>query len=209
MTGRMAGSARRRRRGGDDGFTMVELLVSMFLFALVLTLISSAVLVMVHSLRKQQGQSDDLDAGRKVVTLLDHQVRYANTVRAVSTTGTATYIAWQTGDTNQPQSCTLWRFDSAAQTLAYKTWDIVTSTNGATNVSAWHPEAFNVVTIGAQPVFSTTPTSAVANTHTQASFVFGIKNGNPSTVSTNQVTLTAINSIDASASTSACGQVTS
>lgn len=193
----------------ESGFTMVELLVSMFLFALVMALISSAVLVMFHSLRKQQGQADDLDAGRKVVTLLDHQVRYANTVRSVSTSGTATYIAWQTGDTNQPQSCTLWRFDSAAKTLAYKTWDIVISTNTATDVSAWHPQAFNVVTIGSQPVFSTTPTSTVANTHTQASFVFGIKNGNPSTVSANQVTLTAINTADASASPSACGQVTS
>lgn len=190
---------------------MVELLVSMFMFALVMSLISSAVLVMFHSLRKQQGQSDDLDAGRKVVTLLDHQVRYANTVRTVSTSGTATYIAWQTGDTNQPQSCTLWRFDSAAQTLAYKTWDIVTATNpsSAANVSVWHPQAIHVVAIGSNPVFSTIPTSTVATTHTQASFLFGIKNGNPSTVSANQVTLTAINSADASASSSACGQVTS
>lgn len=199
-----------RRDGGHErGFTLIELLVSMTMFAVVLTLVSSALLVMQHSLRKQQGQSDDLDAGRKVISLLDHQVRYANTVRAVSTTGTATYIAWQTGDTNQPQSCTLWRFDSAAQTLAYKTWDVVTSNNTAANISAWHPEALNVVAVGTQPVFSTAPTSAVANTHTQTSFVFGIKHGNPSTVSANQVTLTAINSTDASASSIVCGQVTS
>lgn len=209
---------RLRSRQADDGFTLVELLVSMFLFLIVLALVASATLVMEHGLRKSQGQSDNLDASRKVLLLLDRQVRYANAITqpGVGATPTATYIEWQSGDTNQPQTCTQWRYDSAGATLAYRTWQVPTVTGATVTPTAWVTEAFGVTKVGSTPVFTTTalpvntaaPSGTTAN-HASVSVAFAVTHGaRPSTTSATQVTLTAVNTTGIVTLAAVCNQVT-
>lgn len=207
---------RLRDRRGEDGFTLVELLVSIFLFAIVLALVASATLVMEHGLRKSQGQSDNLDASRKVLLLLDRQVRYANAITqpGVGATPTASYIEWQSGDTNQPQTCTQWRYDSAGATLAYRTWQVPTVTGASVTPTGWVPEAFGVSKVGSTSVFATTalpvgtatPPGTTAN-HASVSVVFAVKHGaQPSTTSASQVTLTAVNTAGIATLKTVCNQ---
>ena len=205
-------------RQDGEGFTLVELLVSMFLFVIVLALVASATLVMEHGLRKSQGQSDNLDASRKVLLLLDRQVRYANAITqpGVGATPTATYVEWQSGDTNQQQTCTQWRFDSAAGTLAYRTWPVPTVTGAPVTPTGWVTEAFGVSRVGSAPVFTTTalPVGAVVPSgttasHASVSVAFALKHGaRPSTTSASQVTLTAVNTTSLATPSAVCNQVT-
>lgn len=215
----------------EEGFTLVELLVAMSIFAIVLALISSSVLVMEHALRKSQGQSDNLDASRKVIQLLDRQVRYANAITqpGVGATATSTYIEWRTGDTSgegvQTQTCTQWRFDGAAGTLGYRTWAVPAKKSDPTTATAWVNEAFGVVAVAGTPVFSTTaqpaatasPTATPAGSpsgdpsdslgHAEISFSFAIKHGgNPSTTSRSQVSLAAVNTSGIATGQAVCGQ---
>lgn len=210
----------------EDGFTLVELLVSMMIFVIVLTLVFSGTMVMEHALRKAQGQSDNLDASRKVIQLLDRQVRYANAITqpGVGATPTSTYIEWQSGDTDQPQTCTQWRFDSAAGTLGYRTWAVPTTQGGAVTATAWVNEAFGVAAVSGTPVFSTTaqpvatatptPTATASGglltsvSHAEVTVTFTIRHGgNPSTTSKSQVSLTAVNTDGTATGQAVCGQV--
>lgn len=203
----MIRALRGRREPAESGFTLVELLVSMMLFAVVLAMVTSGMIVMQKGLRKAQGQTDNLDASRAVIELLDRQVRYANTITqpGAGTSGD-TYVEWRTGDTGQPQTCTQWRFDPTAQTLSYRSW---AATSPPGTPTAWATKATNVVQSGSAPLFTTTAlpvgqAQAAANNsiHASLTVVFAIRHGvNPSTTSKSQVTLTAINTKNAVPST--------
>src|SRR3954453_7099763 len=113
----------RRRRRDDAGYTLTELLVSMGIFALLLALVAAATTSMFGSLRKQTGQTDNLDSSRKVITLLDKQVRYAN---AITSPGTGSdgnfYVEWRAGNTNQQQTSYQWRWVTTTKLLQYPSW---------------------------------------------------------------------------------------
>ncbi len=211
--------AARRRRGAvaDEGFTLVELLCAMFLFAVVLVLISSATLSMVHSLRKEQGQADNLDGARKALELLDHQTRYANAITqpGLGTSSTAQYIEFQTGNTvtaafpNPPQTCYQWRLNPTTQLLQYRSWPAVASTAAATS-GGWQTQLTGAVVSGNTAVFATnalpvgTPAAKNGLLHASLTITFGAKHGNPSTTTTNTLTLTAVDTTSLATNTSVC-----
>ncbi len=217
------GRLRSRSRDPDEGFTLVELMVAMFLFAVVLALVASATVVMARSLRKQQAQSDNLDGSRKVINLLDRQVRYANAITqpGPNTAGTATYVEWQTGDTNQPQTCYQWKLDSASGVLAYRTWPATTMV-----ATAWNNEAFGAVAIAGTPVFQTTadpgptgtatatPTASasagpIVTSHAALTITFGLTHGSPVTTTKSAVTLAAIGTTGTATPANTCAVVKS
>jgi prepilin-type N-terminal cleavage/methylation domain-containing protein len=227
----------RRRRGSsrgprDDGFTLVELICAMFLFAVVLALISSATLSMVRSLRKEQGQSDNLDGARKAIELLDHQVSYANAVSQPGTTSTGQYIEFQilnqlsptstvsptaSGYIASTQTCYQWRLNTVSSLLQYRAW---TATTGAatTTTGGWVTEATGAVVSGSTPVFATnaqayasasatataTATATISPTASTITVTFGVKHGNPSTTTQNAVSLTALNTGGLATTQSVC-----
>ena len=168
---------RARYRRADQGFTLVELLCAMFLFAVVLTIISGATISMVHSLRKQQGQSDNLDGSRKALELLDHQVRYANAVAVPGTNAAATaqYAEFQLGNTQpvgQPQTCDQWRLDTTTKLMQYRSWPAVaagvaaTTTTGSVSGGGWVTQVTGAVQIGSTSVFTMTQAVAPATSAT-------------------------------------------
>src|SRR4051812_14728077 len=100
-----------QQRADDRGTTLVELLVVVAVFGIFITLFTAATTSMFGQLRRQQGTTDNLDTTRKVILLLDKQVRYAN---FIATPGTGTdgnsYVEWRTGNSGQQQTCTQWRY---------------------------------------------------------------------------------------------------
>jgi prepilin-type N-terminal cleavage/methylation domain-containing protein len=210
----------------EDGFTLVELLCAMFLFAVVLTIISSATLSMVHTLRKQQGQSDNLDASRKALELLDRQTRYANAITqpGANAAGTAQYIEFQTGNAPTaaipapPQTCYQWRLDSTTKSLQYRTWPAVAS-NAAATATAWNSQVIGAVAPAGTPVFETnaqpapgaaaaqTPLASapgVQSTHASVQVSFAVVHGHPSASTQNQVTLTAVDTTGLTTASAVC-----
>jgi prepilin-type N-terminal cleavage/methylation domain-containing protein len=175
---------RRGRSKDERGFTLTELLVSMGIFALLLA----------------------LDNSRKVVTLLDKQVRYAN---AINTPGTGTdgnfYVEFRVGNTNQQQTCYQWRWVTTAKTLQYRTWmpDLFGGA-GTPAATSWVSIGTGVSKSGATPIFDITPdTAAVTTSHELLTVMFVSTHGKPAKSTTSRVGLTAANSTSASAPVSA------
>jgi prepilin-type N-terminal cleavage/methylation domain-containing protein len=191
---------RRRRKSVDAGFTLVELMVSMIVFAIILGIITTAIVAMLHQEQRQTGQADNLDASRKVIEMLDHSLRYAN---GVSQPGTGTdgsyYVEWQSGNTNQTQTCTQWRYVPTGGKLQQRTWT-VPAVGGTVTAGAWATEAVGMSPVNSStPIFSLSTTSS--NTKEEVDVAFTATNGAPSTSSASQISLTAINSTTPTAPT--------
>jgi type II secretory pathway pseudopilin PulG len=189
---------RDRRLSEDDGISLVEVIVSTLIFAIILTVITATIVTMFRQVRVQTGQTNDLTAARNVVTKLDHQVRYAN---AVSTPGTGTdgsyYVEFRTGNLNQQQTCTQWRFVPVGGAVQYRTWLPLLAGVGSTTPSGWNTVGVGFSLIGATPFFSITPASVAqssVDTHYALTVAFNASSGAPAVTSQSQVTITAINS---------------
>jgi Tfp pilus assembly protein PilW len=197
---------RLRRDRGDSGATLTELLVSMGVFAMLLALVAASTTSMFDSLRKQTGQTDNLDNSRKVITLLDKQVRYAN---AVNTPGTGTdgnfYVDFRIGNTNQQQTCYQWRWVTTTKALQYRTWkpDLFGGA-GTPAATSWITIGNGVSKSGATPIFSITPdTAAVTASHELLTVTFVSTHGKPAKSTTSRVGLTAANTSSSGAPVSA------
>lgn len=185
-----------RRRHDDSGYTLVELLVSMGVFAMLLGLIATATSMMVRDLTAQTGQTDNLDSSRKVVNLLDKQVRYANAINSPGTgTDGALYVEWRSGNSGQTQSCTQWRWAPATNLLQYRAWKLPFSGPAP----SWVTQSDGIYQSGAAPVFSISNVlpnpapSGVTQRREALTVSFAVKNGNPKKTSVTEVRLTAQN----------------
>jgi prepilin-type N-terminal cleavage/methylation domain-containing protein len=198
------------RQGHDDrGYTLTELLVSMALFAILLALVAAATTTMFTSLRKQTGQTDNLDNSRKVVQLLDKQVRYASAINTPVTGSDGNlYVEWLSGNLNQQQTCYQWRWVVSGSQLQYRTWSYYSATpDNSFGLTGWVPEGTGVSQSGSTAIFSITPdTSAVTASHELLTVMFVSTHGKPSKITTSKVSLTAANSTGSTAPTTAVCQ---
>ncbi|MDX6285420.1 MAG: hypothetical protein QOG53_905 [Frankiales bacterium] len=191
----------------DRGATLVELIVVMGVFGIFIALFTAATTSMFGQVRRQQGTTDNLDTTRKVILLLDKQVRYAN---FISTPGTAadgnTYVEWRTGNTGQQQTCTQWRYVTTAKTLQYRRWLPPLSGVGAVTASAWVTEGTGINLKAGSPIWSITATSPSA-TREALTVTFVSRHGNPAKSTNSQVTLTGLNTPSAVPSGATCTEV--
>lgn len=205
-------AALRRPRGlRDGGFTLVELLVSLALFSVLLGIFGAALSLMFRNVRYQQGASDGLDASRKVLSLFDKQVRYANAIETPGTTGTAGsltwWVEWQSGVAGQQQTCTQWQLQPSGQ-LRVRTWQNPLVSGGPiTGMTAWSTKATRVMPQSGVAPFAFPPASVLLTTTRQQLVVsFLASYGAPVVKSPSSVTLTALNTTSSgSLLTSLCG----
>jgi len=128
MTGalRRARAARARRAAGDGGYTLVELVVAMGVFAAVLAVFMSALLLMFRDTNRVQTVGRNSDGLRKAFMTLDRQVRYADGVNVPGPAvpgGRTFYAEFRTPqDGAIVAQCYQWRYDATAGTLAWRTW---------------------------------------------------------------------------------------
>ena len=192
----------RRRHRDDTGYTLTELLVSMAIFAVLLALVATATTMMFNSFRRQSGQTDNLDNSRKVISLLDKQVRYANAVNTPATgTDSNFYVEFRVGNTNQQQTCYQWRYNVSGKSLQYRTWQpFLTTGVGTPTATSWVTVGNGVGKSGTTPVFSITPpTGATTPSHEYLTITFTSTHGKPSKTTTSQVSLTAQNTSSSTA----------
>lgn len=136
------------RRAGDnghreDGFTILEVVVSMSIFLVVLAVFLAGMVSMTRGTSRAQTTADAGDALRIAFQNMDQQIRYSSSINypGAGTSG-AVYVEFIT--TAQPDGqaplCTQWRYDPSAGSLGYRT---VRDAAGATP-SAWRDVAFDI-----------------------------------------------------------------
>lgn len=155
---------RRRRRlrptryQAGDGFTIVELLISMILLAVVSTSFLAATNAIYSGIHKQQGITDAADGNRRAFELLDKQVRYAS---AINTPGTAAdgnfYVEYQWSKSNgslDTPTCSQWRLNPTTDVLQWRSW-------AATGVTLTPAPAWTTVDTGVANNPATAPPFAL------------------------------------------------
>lgn len=207
-----------RQRQGEEGFTLIELMVTMVIMALVAVM----VLVSIVNVMTQQNQAASLDQTASQVGLafitLDKEIRYAATLdcpygwtgspgdscatappdaSAVPSGDYALtfYSAWTAATLGHAQ-CTEVLYDTTKGQLEQRTWDAASSASTATG---WSTIASGLSTTPSQAVFSV-PSSTSASLIRQqvtVSLTSSSAHSVPAVSSTAQVTFTAINSTTA------------
>ncbi|WP_297082200.1 hypothetical protein [uncultured Demequina sp.] len=126
---------RSSRRGDDSGLTVVELVVSMGIFAAVIVVFMTAVASMSSSTVRTQAASDATSALRTVYQRLDKEVRYASEINPPGVVGDDHYVEYlipESTGTGDPL-CVQWRVDASEAELQRRTW----TPGDASSVSAW------------------------------------------------------------------------
>jgi len=136
VTGAPEGFDTSGQESRDAGFTMTELLTSMFIFAVIISIFLAGMVSMTSSTVRAQDVSDAGDSVRLAFQTLDKQIRYADSINSpgVGSSG-AHYVEFLTSaqEDGLLPLCTQWRYDPTAATLSYRTWrDAPTGT-----VSEW------------------------------------------------------------------------
>jgi prepilin-type N-terminal cleavage/methylation domain-containing protein len=157
LSGLLRAGQRPERGGPDDaGFTLVELIVAMFLFSLLLGIFMSGIVLMTRDTVRVQNISNTEDEARRAFDRFDRQLRYASAVNPPGRVGNDWYFEYQTTATGSVTGqCTQWRVQQSTQQLQVRTWDDAT----AATASGWAPVASHV---------SNDPTSEVPFTFTPA-----------------------------------------
>lgn len=193
-----------RPQSGEEGFSLIELLVVLGLFSVLIALLTSASALMFKDVRRQQGQSDTLDAGRRVVAVLDKQVRYANAVNTPSTAADGSqYVEWrQVEAATGQQTCVQWRWYAPGKRLEYRTGK-PDATGTVLALSGWNVRADGVIpevtaSGTAVPVFAL-PASAevLVLARAQLTVRFQVERSIPPVRTSTQVSLTALNTASA------------
>jgi type II secretory pathway pseudopilin PulG len=190
----MRATLRRRFHTSDEGTSLIELLVVMIIVTMIMAIITTAIVNMVHTSQRERGQTNNLDASRKIITLLDHSVRYANaiTLPGIGTDGSL-YFEFRTGNSGQQQTCTQWRYVSTGGVVQWRTWQPPLSGLGTVTASSWATAAIGISPIGSTPIFSVTASSS-ADAKEELNVAFTSTSGAPPSHSASQVTFTAVNS---------------
>jgi len=142
--------------GGQGGFTLVELMVTMGVLSIFMAMMAGIFETMNMTTSKTvsigQTSSQLYDAFLRV----DKEMRYAAAINQPGQSGTDWYVEFQSTYTGVPV-CTQLRVDTASQQFQQRTW---TETGSPITASAWTPLATSIVNNPTTQVpFAFTPTS--------------------------------------------------
>lgn len=149
--------ARHFRDSDDTGFSLIETLVAMSIFAVFMGLVMAAILSMLTSTQKTQSLDDGAAQLENAFQKLDHQVRYANGIDPEGQVGSNWFVEFQVQSTaTSPQTCYQLKYNVATSQLLERSWQPAVSPVVATS---WLQLARNIVNDPvAQPPFHQLPT---------------------------------------------------
>jgi len=128
----------------DDGYTLIELTISMFVFSILAAVVLSALIGLSRATSDAQARSVSASGIVSVTQSLDRQVRYADSVNYPGE-GTASrrYIEFRTPAASSPTGftqCTQWRFLPADRRIETRTWQ-----DGTAPTASWSTRMTEVV----------------------------------------------------------------
>jgi prepilin-type N-terminal cleavage/methylation domain-containing protein len=120
-----------RRSRGENGFTVIELMIAVAIFGIFITVVTSSIVSITKASTKVQVTARSTSGELAVFERLDHQLRYADSINwpGVSPSGDM-YIEFRTPASSTAGGvnplCTQWRYDIATTSLQSRTWNDVT-----------------------------------------------------------------------------------
>jgi len=136
------------RAGGDEGYSLIELIVAMLIFTVFAIMLGTTLISFTQSTLKAQQTAR---TGEQLIVAfgsLDNQIRYAESVNFPGPGATAgnVYVEWLTRAESSPTRhdlCTQWRYVPSTKLIEYRRWDV-----GATTAPPWTLQVSNVVATG-------------------------------------------------------------
>lgn len=112
----------------DSGVTLIELIVSMTIMAVMMTMFTTAVLQMYQAANKTESMSNAQSELNTVFLRLDRLVRYASGISEVKQSGSTYYIGVLVVEADRPM-CTAVRLLGSERKLQIVTWNESDPTN--------------------------------------------------------------------------------
>jgi prepilin-type N-terminal cleavage/methylation domain-containing protein len=136
-----------RSVGGEEGFTLTELIIAMLIFSIFITILLSSILGITRASNKAQVVAQTSSGVLSVFQAFDRQIRYADAINypGLGSSGT-TYIEFRVPATSSPTNvaqCTQWAFNPTTQAIQSRTW-----ADGVAPTANWTTNLTNVVNTG-------------------------------------------------------------
>ena len=179
--------AARARLASDDGFTMIDVVMSMVILGIVMALFSSAMFQIYGAQERTQTTADSQSQIVTAFQRLDKQVRYASGISPQGAVGADQYVEFQTTNTGAA-ICTELRMHAANGQLQIRTW---TSGMSPLVPSAWNPLATGV--ISTQPFTFTPADPAIGFQRLEVNLSIKTGSNQNATVRQSDIQFTALN----------------
>ena len=149
---------RRPRTRDDDGFSLVEVVVSMAVLSVLLIVFVQAVRIMTTTTTRVTATGTGVTEARAATDALGRQLSTATATNTPVYTGGNWYLEFSTDSVKagDDQQCTQWRYQPSSRLLQYRTWSTVSLVSGAW-VTVADAMANDPVT---QPPFAVYPSDA-------------------------------------------------
>lgn len=142
-------AARRENRGRDAGTTLVEILISMTIFAVALAIVYSVLITVQQQTKDQTSRADAVGNARLALQQIDRQVRSGNVLYNPATETLPLSMRIYT-QANGEQRCVQWQVYNGV--LRSRSWSPTWLTDG--QVSDWTVVARDVVNTTVSPPFA-------------------------------------------------------
>ncbi|WP_349902544.1 PulJ/GspJ family protein [Parafrigoribacterium humi] len=125
----------------EAGVTMVELIVTMFVFAIFLAIVTSSLIGITKASTKAQTVSRSSTGVLNVFQAFDRSIRYADVINPPGATSNGRYVEFRTpaATTGGAATCVQWRYVPSSKTLQSRQWPdgaIGSATAWATKLSS-------------------------------------------------------------------------
>ncbi len=148
----------RAARGGDAGYSVIEVVLAMSVLAVAIGVFATSLRVMTTATSRVATVADTSTSARRAGDLLGRQLGSASAANTPVRAGTDWYLEFATDAVRagaEPQ-CTQWRYRQSTGLLQYRTWGTVGLTS-----TGWLPAASSVVNDPlTQPPFTLYPADA-------------------------------------------------
>lgn len=213
------GGPPRGRDTGQDGTTLLEVVVGMTIMSVFLAVFTGAIVTLTRTQTHTEALTTSSNDVNVAFQRLDATIRYASQITAPGTTGTAGswYVEFLT-TANGPPVCTQLRVTTGATNpqLQSRTWTPATATAVATTPTAWRPLASHITNGTAVPVpagvtpaptavpvpFTVPAATGSGVRYQQLTVQLSASSGNPAVESDSTMTFSALNSTAGSAGAS-------
>jgi prepilin-type N-terminal cleavage/methylation domain-containing protein len=138
----------------DSGVTMIELVVSMTIMAVVMTIFTTAVLQMYQAAHKTESLSNAQSELNTVFLRMDRMVRYASGISDVKRSGTTYYVGVATVEADRPLCNALRLLGDPEHRLQIVTWDEQRINDPGYKKPAWTTLANDVIAPDDVPPFA-------------------------------------------------------
>lgn len=195
--------------GGDEGTSLIELVVGMMLMAVFLGMFTGAIVMMNNAMNKAQSVNLTASQLNTAFLDLDNTVRYA---AFISTPGIGTsgdwYVEMRVTNTGS-EVCNQFRVDIASQQLQRRVWTVTSA--AASTPGDWVAISSNISNGGAaagpnQPFLPVTPAPNSSYQQLTIQLVSPAGSGSSLTNSASTFTFTALNSVVPAPTTPICQQ---